>query len=64
VIVIADTSVILNLCQIRHEGLLQQLYSRVIVPTEVATEFVQLSTMRSAFRRIGIPKLDRNCRCP
>ena len=30
-IVVADTSVILNLCRVQHELLLQQLYHRVLI---------------------------------
>ena len=48
-IVVADTSVILNLCRIRHERLLPQLFGRIVVPEEVATEFNRLG-----LRTIGI----------
>ena len=42
-IVVADTSVILNLCRVRHEHLLPALFGRVLIPTEVASEFSRLA---------------------
>ena len=42
-IVVADTSVVLNLCCVRQERLLSALFGRVLVPTEVAAEFRRLA---------------------
>jgi len=38
VIVVVDTSVVLNLCCVRREHLLASLFGRVLVPMEVAGE--------------------------
>ena len=38
-IVVADTSVVLNLCRVEHDQLLRTLFGRVLVPVEVAFEF-------------------------
>lgn len=54
-IVVADTSVILNLCCIQHEPLLKQLFQRVLVPGEVASEFVRLSKERQRFTGLTLP---------
>jgi predicted nucleic acid-binding protein len=55
-IVVADTSVILNLCCIQHEHLLQQLFQRVLIPTEVADEFIRLTKIQKRFFRLILPK--------
>jgi uncharacterized protein len=54
-IVVADTSVILNLCKIQHELLLQQLFKRVLVPDEVADEFRSLTKTRKRFFGLTLP---------
>jgi hypothetical protein len=54
-IVVADTSVILNLCCVKHERLLQQLYLRVLIPAPVADEFVRLSKTQSRFLGLALP---------
>ena len=54
-IVIADTSVILNLCRVQHERLLQQLFQRVLVPTQVADEFARLSKVQQRFSGVALP---------
>lgn len=54
-IVVADTSVILNLCRIRHERLLQQLFQRVLIPAQVAEEFVRLSKAQPRFSGLALP---------
>ncbi|HKX61468.1 MAG TPA: hypothetical protein VJS65_06485 [Verrucomicrobiae bacterium] len=48
-IVVADTSVILNLCCVRREHLLASLFGRVLVPTEVASEFRRLAGADARF---------------
>jgi predicted nucleic acid-binding protein len=54
-IVIADTSVILNLCRIQHEHLLKQLFRSVIIPAQVAREFARLATTHSRFSGLALP---------
>jgi len=54
-IVVADTSVILNLCKIQHEHLLQQLFKRVLIPNEVADEFKWLTKTRKRFFGLKFP---------
>ena len=54
-IVVADTSVILNLCRVQHELLLQQLYRRVLIPAQVAAEFARLSTAQPRFMGLVLP---------
>jgi predicted nucleic acid-binding protein len=54
-IVVADTSVILNLCRMQHEYLLQRLYNRVLIPVPVAGEFTRLSKTHSRFSGLALP---------
>jgi predicted nucleic acid-binding protein len=54
-IVVADTSVILNLCKIQHEHLLQKIFQRVLIPTEVADEFVRLTRVQKRFSGLTLP---------
>jgi uncharacterized protein len=54
-IVVADTSVILNLCKIQHEHLLQQLFKRVLIPDEVADEFGWLTKTQKRFTGLTLP---------
>ena len=54
-IVVADTSVILNLCRIQHEHLLQQLFKRVLIPDEVADEFARLVKIQKRFSGLVLP---------
>jgi predicted nucleic acid-binding protein len=54
-IVVADTSVILNLCCIQHGHLLQALYQRVLIPTEVADEFARLAKIQLRFAGLILP---------
>jgi predicted nucleic acid-binding protein len=54
-IVVADTSVILNLCCIRHEQLLQQFFNRVLIPTQVADEFMRLTRTQKRFLDLVLP---------
>ncbi len=55
-IVVADTSVILNLCRIEHEFLLQRLYQRVLIPQAVANEFEWLTKTQPRFSGLLLPK--------
>jgi predicted nucleic acid-binding protein len=54
-IVVADTSVILNLCRVQHELLLQQLFKRVLIPVQVANEFTRLSKIQTRFLDLALP---------
>ena len=54
-IVIADTSVILNLCRVQHERLLQQIFKRVLIPAQVADEFMRLSKVQQRFSGLALP---------
>jgi predicted nucleic acid-binding protein len=55
VIVVADTSVVLNLCRVQHEHLLVQLFGRVVVPAEVASEFSRLCAAETKFTGLALP---------
>jgi predicted nucleic acid-binding protein len=54
-IVVADTSVILNLCRVQHEHLLQQLFRRVLIPSLVSSEFQRLAGAQSRFAGLVLP---------
>lgn len=54
-IVVADTSVVLNLCCVRQEGLLVALFGRVLVPKEVAAEFRRLAGIEARFVGLALP---------
>jgi predicted nucleic acid-binding protein len=54
-IVVADTSVILNLCRVQHEHLLQQLFQRVLISAEVAGEFTRLTKIQKRFSGLVLP---------
>lgn len=54
-IVVADTSVILNLCRVQHEHLLQALYQRVLIPQPVADEFYWLTKTQTRFSGLVLP---------
>ena len=54
-IVVADTSVILNLCRVQHEHLLQQLFKRVLIPAEVADEFTRQNKIHARFSGLVLP---------
>jgi uncharacterized protein len=54
-IVVADTSVILNLCRVQHERLLIQLFQRVLVPARVDSEFTRLAGVQPRFAGLSLP---------
>ncbi len=54
-IVVADTSVVLNLCCVRQEKLLSSLFGRVLVPAEVASEFRRLAGADARFTGLTLP---------
>lgn len=55
-IVVADTSVLLNLCCVEEEELLQQLFHEVIIPPEVGDEFHKLTANVPRFNRLSLPR--------
>jgi predicted nucleic acid-binding protein len=55
VIVVADTSVLLNLCRVGQVDLLRQLFNEVVIPPEVAAEFVRLSANAGRFHNLVLP---------
>lgn len=54
-IVVADTSVILNLCCVGQADLLQALFKQVWIPEEVKAEFERLSRHRQRFQGLHVP---------
>ena len=54
-IVVADTSVILNLCCVRHEHLLPALFREVCIPDQVRSEFERLSRQQPRFHGLHVP---------
>jgi len=54
-IVVADTSVILNLCRVQQERLIQDLFHRVLGPSQVADEFVRLAKIQPKFSGMTLP---------
>ena len=58
-IVVADTSVLINLCRIGQAELLVPLYREVFIPPEVATEFRELAEHEPRFAGLAIPTLVR-----
>jgi predicted nucleic acid-binding protein len=55
VIVVADTSVLINLCRVGQGGLFKQLFQEVIIPPEVAAEFARLAASASRFAGLKLP---------
>ena len=58
-IVVTDTSVVLNLCRVGLEGLLRDLFGDVLSPPAVASEFQRLATMDPRFGRLLWPPFIR-----
>lgn len=54
-IVVADTSVLINLCRVRQGGLLRLLFRDVVIPPEVANEFLRLTTAVPRFTGLTLP---------
>ncbi|MBI4028285.1 MAG: DUF3368 domain-containing protein [Verrucomicrobia bacterium] len=54
-IVVADTSVLINLCRIGQSHLLQQLFHEVLIPPEVAAEFARLVSFVPRFAGLSLP---------
>jgi len=55
VIVVADTSVLINLCRVGQDGLFKSLFHQVVIPPEVATEFARLSSSVPRFAGLILP---------
>lgn len=54
-LVVSDTSVLLNLCRVSAEGLLPELFGEVWVPPAVAAEFSHLAGARARFQGLALP---------
>ena len=54
-LVVSDTSVLLNLCRVSAEGLLLELFREVWIPPAVAAEFLRLASARPRFRGLALP---------
>lgn len=54
-IVITDTSVILNLCLLRQESLLVSLFGTVLAPAQVVAEFQRLAAVDPRFQGLAFP---------
>ena len=55
-IVVADTSVVINLCCVGQGGLLRQLFREVVVPPAVAAEFARLASSVPRFAGLTLPE--------
>ncbi|MBE7500776.1 MAG: DUF3368 domain-containing protein [Verrucomicrobiales bacterium] len=54
-IVVADTSVLINLCAVRHGDLVCRLFREVLIPPEVASEFARLAASVPRFSGLKLP---------
>lgn len=54
-IVVADTSVLLNLALVGQDGLLMVLFREVFVPPAVRSEFVRLAASEGRFGGVALP---------
>jgi len=54
-VVVADTSVLINLCRVGQGELVCQLFSEVLIPPEVAAEFARLASSASRFVGLKLP---------
>ena len=61
-LVVSDTSVLLNLCRVSAEGLLPELFREVWVPPGVAEEFSRLAGSRPRFDGLLLPSWVRIAR--
>lgn len=62
-IVVADTSVVLNLCCVKQADLLQRLFREVVIPPEVAHEFARLVAAVPRFKHLTLPEWIRTQPC-
>ncbi|MEO7368632.1 MAG: DUF3368 domain-containing protein [Gemmatimonadaceae bacterium] len=58
-IVVIDTSVVLNLCFLHEEGLLADLYDQIVAPSAVRREFERLATFDERFKGLAFPSFIR-----
>lgn len=54
-IVVADTSVLINLCCVGEGGLFKSLFREVVIPPEVAREFSALTVSNPRFSGLRLP---------
>ena len=54
-IVVADTSVIINLALVGHEELLAIIFREVLIPPAVESEFVRLAATDGRFAGLSVP---------
>ena len=54
-IVVADTSVLINLCRVGEGALVGRLFQEVLIPPEVALEFARLVSSVSRFAGLELP---------
>lgn len=54
-IVVADTSVLINLCRVGQGGLFKSLFFEVVIPPEVAAEFANLTFSFPRFSGLTLP---------
>jgi uncharacterized protein len=55
VIVVTDTSVVLNLCSLQQEPLLADIFGRVLAPPSVMREFQRLASVDPRFAGLTFP---------
>jgi len=55
VIVVTDTSVVLNLCFLTQEGLLSALFEKLLAPSAVWQEFERLAREDARFQGLSFP---------
>jgi uncharacterized protein len=56
VIVVADTSILVNLCRVGYGHLLRLLFREVVIPPEVAAEFARLVSSSQRFAALTLPE--------
>jgi uncharacterized protein len=56
VIVVADTSILINLCRVGQGSLLKALFRDVVIPPEVAAEFTRLAATAPRFLGLALPE--------
>lgn len=54
-IVVADTSVLINLCSVGEGALIGRLFQEVLIPPEVAQEFARLVSAVPRFAGLALP---------
>ena len=54
-IVVADTSILINLCRVGQSDLFQSLFHEVVIPPEVSAEFAALTASNPRFSGLCLP---------